>query len=161
MKFIAIDPIRILTNTIIYDFMKKHSFLESFNFSFNFKFIKDGAIIIKYGHKILDSSEMKLNTLSMNKEAPKGINVKIKPKIKFFIFFFNFLVFLFFSVSSDFYNKFSKDKKLLLFTFTLIQIPIIKANTSPTYAIVIRISLELSNLSLNRIKSGVNYPNEK
>ena len=111
--------------------MKKHSFFESFNFSFNFRFIKDGAIIMKYGHNILDSSEIKLKTLSMNNDAPKGIKVKIKPKIKFLIFFFNFYDFLLFSVSSYSDSKFNRDKKLLLFTLTLIHIPIIKAKTRP------------------------------
>ena len=62
--------------------MRYCSDFESLNLRFCDKFIREGAIIIKYGHKILDNSEIKLNTLSINYEAIKGININIMLRIK-------------------------------------------------------------------------------
>ena len=64
--FIPIEPINIDTNVNTYIYIKYYSNFDNFNFHFIFKFINDGAIIIKYGHNNDDSNEIKLNTFPIN-----------------------------------------------------------------------------------------------
>ena len=50
----------------------------NYNSLYNFKFINDGAIIIKYGHNILDNKDIICINLSTISENKNGNNVHIK-----------------------------------------------------------------------------------
>ena len=129
---------------------------SSYSSLYNFKFINEGAIIIKYGHNILESNDIICINLSTIRENKKGINVHIK----FWTYNYHFFSFnLSFSLYylSLFVNK---AENVSVADLTLMHNPISIEKIKPDYAMVIAISFEPFYLGLSRIKSGVNFPKD-